>query len=567
MSKKSASNLLSDKNQRGAALVTVVMISIILLTASVAILTAVALNSRNTSDVLAETEAFYAAESGLQSTINKFRNDSSVTYRLAVADPDLSTWLPYNWPTTGGATRVVIGELPSAYSPNIGTAYSLLAYDPDNSGTALTFYTAGVFLSGSEISADGKTIYYPNKTASPRTEIAITDAALTTTNFTSNPIISTFTLTKVAGGVTIPSTVLIKFRIDYRMTAPRSGVRSIWGTISQATSTAPIRVTFQTQNYSLLGSLIELCPSSAGGPGCTDVMFDLGTTPSVLYAYITAVEPFRVKLVSTGYGPAGAVKKLEAIIRRSLFDGMGAGAATTMIGTSTTPPGGLPFLFEPGTSNGVAYSGGNCSAPTGCVPSFGVTDPAILAYMNAHPPGGDPNQMQPPPQMITESLPDWQQTPAAMDTVIDRLRATAQNSGRYFISPAGKLSDPGDFANGTGITFCEGSCTVAGNGGGILVVTGMLTNLGGFSFKGMIIVTGEEGWERNGGGNGQVIGNVIIAPYNKRSYVPENLSTTFLAPRYYITGGGNSDILYGDIAGTLDNTSAISDFVAGVAEK
>ena len=187
--------------------------------------------------------------------------------------------------------------------------------------------------------------------------------------------------------------------------------------------------------------------------------------------------------------------------------------------------------------------------------------------MNAHPPGGDPNQMQPPPQMITESLPDWQQTPAAMDTVIDRLRATAQNSGRYFISPAGKLSDPGDFANGTGITFCEGSCTVAGNGGGILVVTGMLTNLGGFSFKGMIIVTGEEGWERNGGGNGQVIGNVIIAPYNKRSYVPENLSTTFLAPRYYITGGGNSDILYGDIAGTLDNTSAISDFVAGVAEK
>ncbi len=567
MSKKSASNILSDKKQRGAALVTVVMISIILLTASVAILTAVALNSRNTSDVLAETKAFYAAESGLQSTINKFRNDSSVTYRLAVADPDLSTWLPYNWPTTGGATRVVIGEVPSAYSPNTGTAYSVLAYDPDNSGTALTFYTSGGFLSGSEISADGKTIYYPNKTASPRTEIAITDAALTTTNFTSNPIISTFTLTKVAGGVTIPSTVLIKFRIDYRMTAPRSGVRSIWGTISQATSTAPIRVTFQTQNYSLLGSLIELCPSNTGGPGCTDVMFDLSTTPSVLYAHITAVEPFRVKLVSTGYGPAGAVKKLEAIIRRSLFDGMGAGAATTMIGSSTTPPGGLPFMFAPGTSNGVAYSGGNCSAPTGCVPSFGVTDPAILAYMNAHPPGGDPNQMQPPPQVITESLPDWQQTPAAMDTVIDRLRATAQNSGRYYVSPGGKLTDPGNFANGTGITFCEGSCTVAGDGGGILVVTGMLTNLGGFSFKGMIIVTGEEGWERNGGGNGQIIGNVIIAPYNKRSYVPENLSTTFLAPRYYITGGGNSDIIYGDIAGTLDNTSAISDFVAGVAEK
>jgi hypothetical protein len=105
------------------------------------------------------------------------------------------------------------------------------------------------------------------------------------------------------------------------------------------------------------------------------------------------------------------------------------------------------------------------------------------------------------------------------------------------------------------------------DGGGILVVTGKLTNKGAFSFKGMIIVTGEEGWERNGSGQGQVIGNVIIAPYNKRTYVPENLSTTFLAPRYEITGGGGSDVIYSDISLTLDNTSAVSDFMLGIAEK
>ena len=50
----------------------------------------------------------------------------------------------------------------------------------------------------------------------------------------------------------------------------------------------------------------------------------------------------------------------------------------------------------------------------------------------------------------------------------------------------------------------------------------------------MIIVTGEDGWLRNGGGGGQIIGNVIIAPYNLRDYVPENLSTTFLSPKYEI---------------------------------
>jgi hypothetical protein len=108
---------------------------------------------------------------------------------------------------------------------------------------------------------------------------------------------------------------------------------------------------------------------------------------------------------------------------------------------------------------------------------------------------------------------------------------------------------------------------VGGSGGGILVVTGKLTNVGGFNFKGLIIVTGEEGWERNGGGEGQVIGNIVIAPYNRIPYVPENLSATFLPPRYQITGGGGSDVIYGDVTASFDNTSAVSDFVAGVAEK
>jgi len=564
--KKTGANI-SESQQSGAALVTVVLISIILLTASVAILTAVAANSRNTTDVLSETKAFYAAESGLQATINKFRNNAHITYSDAAADADLSEWLPYNWPTSGTATRAVIGQPPADYAPNTGEAYSIQVSDPDNMAASLTFSTVGIFLAGSEISANGKTIYYPSSTVSPRVEITFADAGSTTTNFSSNPALGSFTLTNIGGGVTIPNDVLLRFRIDYRVTSPRTGTRSIWGSIAQASAAAPVLASFQTQNYTLLGSTIELCSSAAGGPNCPDVVLSLSSTAATLYAFITPLQPYRLKVISTGYGPGGAVKKLEAVLRRNLFDGMAAGAATTMIGTSTTPPGGLPFMFAPGTSNGVAYSGGDCGSSTGCVPSFGVTDPAILAYMIAHPPGNDPYQMSPPPQMINTNIPEWQQSPAAMDVVIDQLRTTAQNSGRYFGVSGTRINDPGNFIDGTGITFCEGSCNVAGNGGGILVVTGMLTNLGGFCFKGMIIVTGEEGWERTGGGNGQIIGNVVIAPYNRRIYVPENLSPTFLAPRYYITGGGASDIIYGDVAATFDNTSAISDFVAGVAEK
>ncbi|MBP6002001.1 MAG: hypothetical protein KA746_01070 [Pyrinomonadaceae bacterium] len=552
--------------ERGAAMVTVILISVLLITASVAMLIALGANSRNTTDILAETKAYYAAESGLQSTINVLRNNGTVNYAAAATDPDLSTWLPYNWPTTGAANRVVVGQDPAAYTPNLGSAYFINVTDPDNMAASLTFYTTGVFLTGGTISANGRTIYYPSDTASPRTEITFTDAANTVHTFSGNPPLGSFSIVNIGTGVTIPTSVALKFRIDYRLTAPRSGVRSMWGSITQASSTSPKVVRFQTQDYNLLGSHIELCSAPTGGPGCSDVTFDLGSTPSTLYANITPLVPYRLKVLSTGYGPHGALKRLEAIVQKNLFDGLGAPAATTMIGPSTPPPGGLPFYFAPGTSNGVTYSGGDCSSSTGCVPSFGVTDPANLAYINAHPPSGNPAQMQPPPQLLGGDLPAWQQSPQALDALVDQLRNTAQNSGRYFGSGS-RISNPGSFDTGTGITFCEGSCQVSGDGGGILVVTGMLTNLGGFSFKGLIIVTGEEGWDRNGGGNGQVIGNVVIAPYNRMPYVPENLYPTFLSPRYGISGGGGSDVIYGDIASTIDNTSAVSDLVGGVAEK
>jgi hypothetical protein len=126
---------------------------------------------------------------------------------------------------------------------------------------------------------------------------------------------------------------------------------------------------------------------------------------------------------------------------------------------------------------------------------------------------------------------------------------------------------PGNYTTGAGITFCEGSCKISANGGGILVVTGKLTNNGGFSFKGIIIVTGQEGWDRTGGGNGSIEGNVIIAPYNQIPYIPQNHATAFLGPRYTISGGGVSDVTYQALGATLNNTSAISDFMLGVAEK
>jgi hypothetical protein len=76
-----------------------------------------------------------------------------------------------------------------------------------------------------------------------------------------------------------------------------------------------------------------------------------------------------------------------------------------------------------------------------------------------------------------------------------------------------------------------------------------------------MLITGKDGLYRKGGGNGNLQGNMIVAPY-----LPGNLDFGFLAPQYAIEGGGTSEIVYNsnNVGNGLD---ALSNFVKGVAEK
>lgn len=589
------SNNLRGNADSGAALVTVIFLTFILLIACVAMLSAVGAGTANSADVLAESKAYYASESGLQAAINVLRNTDTngdgipdgLDYKTALSesdtiDGDLSSYLSYCTSGACSPPRVVFANGANMYDPNVHPSYRLSIADPDNTASSLTFYTVSGFLviddENVDVSEDFRTVYFPSSTANPRTEVTITSVGSTGHTFAANPALATFSINKVGGGVPVPE---VNFRIDYVLTAPRAAVRSIRGNLVASAATDPVQVEFLSQEYLLLGSEIELCSTDTspgtGADRCPTVTFSLTTeNPSAtLYGDITSVEPFRLLIKSTGFGPNGAKKTLEGIVQKDLFNGLASGAATSLIGTSETPPGGLPFLFSPGDSSQVYYDGGDCSSGP-CVPSFGLTNPENLDYVTNNPPNDNPNQMQPPPALLGNEIPDWQQTPAALDALISSLRTAAQNSGRYFVNPTGEAANfqvgsastpPGSFATGEGITFCEGSCKMGADGGGILVVTGKLTNVGGFSFRGLIIVTGEEGWERNGGGNGQVIGNVVVAPYNRRSYIPANHSASFLAPRYYITGGGNSDVIYDDVSAGFDDITAISNIMLGVSEK
>jgi hypothetical protein len=583
--------------EKGAAVVTVLLIAFLLLTASIALLSGVAAGTKNSGDMLSETKAYYAAESGLQATINALRHrNPKVKYSEATADPTMETYLTYNYQAGTPDQRIVIGQAPETYNPNTGEAYKINVYDPDNYGAGLTFRTDTTLSGVPETRLTGYTGSGGGviTTTGTTSTVTITDSAapenktLITMAPPSDPQsitfgdfapdvgqLASFTISNAGAGANIPDGDFIDFQIKYSLTAPRSdATKMIYGKISKAAGA--LMVTVDGTGAELVGSTITFCSTQTDGCTYSAQPLDVVASPQrSIFARVTPVEPVRLVVRSTGYGPFGAKKELEAIIRKDIPNLSASNAANTMVGPSTCPaeyPTCLGFAFAPGTSAGVTYSGGNCSTGP-CVPSFGLTDPNNLTTVNNYRlPNGQPMAASPPPELLTGGLPAWQQSPAAMDAFIDDMRAMAQGSDRYYVSSNGTTpvvvpDNPGNFTSGTGITFCEGSCQVGGSGGGFLVVTGKLTNTGNFSFRGLIVVVGEEGWLRNGGGNGQVIGNVVIAPYNRMSYIPENHTTSFLPPRYQITGGGGSDIIYGDITSTFSNTSGVSDIMQGIAEK
>jgi hypothetical protein len=154
----------NKSSERGAALITVLMISVLLLTAGGALILSTSLAGTSTVDAAAEMQAYYGAEAGIQATLNVMRGNV-LPSPLFVANPPgtvapenridftkalkastsnlagepagsptrLSRWLTYNYPTSGTTDRVGIS---SSYNPFGGIAYSVVVSDPDNTPLA-----------------------------------------------------------------------------------------------------------------------------------------------------------------------------------------------------------------------------------------------------------------------------------------------------------------------------------------------------------------------------------------------------------------------------------------------
>jgi len=638
------------KNERGAALVMVLLISFLLMVAATALILEASTNAGNVTDATAEQQAYYAAESGIQSAVNVLRgnvapnplvnaspsplpNDNKIDYLKAIklltsnstlpttgqcasASPPadcaarLSRWMPY----TGDV--VTMGA-------NSGMSYKVQVSDPDNVGNLVRYGATGYIESQSN--GPSKTWTDPNDPSRVVTIRYVPPTGTTTADVSSGVSAVTdfgrFEVTTSSTGGTVtgppmPAVPRVRFVINVRTVQPYNTVKLIRGYIDPGTITlgspGNVRLFYDSQNYVVQSSLLSLTPPSGaacnpddgtGSPGCGVLReniflpdpegyyrsgFSVIPNPpatvvnpgvTLVTGTISAPEPIRLLIRSTGYGPNGAEKQLEAIIQKNYFNGLGAPSPLTLIGATCTNSGGTSgcvahptasqFLFSPGNSEPIIYSGKDALLKA-FLPPVGVTnDPNLvtvdtaIAGMNGSVYGSSSN--------IADELPYWLQTPANLNATLQLLKSTAQATGKYYAPgvtpPNNNGTNYGNYADGTGITYVDGDLVLGGEGGGILVVTGKLRFHGGFDWKGLVVVTGAAGFERSGGGEGILQGTMVVAPYNAQSLTcnPQSVNC-FLSPRYEMSGGGNSTLKYNS-SNVTNGLSALSNFVKGVAEK
>src|SRR5438270_6625901 len=119
--------------ERGAALITALLVSMLLLAAGGALLVTTGMTAGNAVDTTAEAQAYYAAESGLEATLSvvrgnvpptssglqaNFRNLICGTATLCTNSGDLSLWLP----RTDGVVKI-------SDTPQL--AFTVTVSDPD----------------------------------------------------------------------------------------------------------------------------------------------------------------------------------------------------------------------------------------------------------------------------------------------------------------------------------------------------------------------------------------------------------------------------------------------------
>ncbi len=125
------------QTERGAALISVLLVSMLLLSAGGVLLLTTSMSATAPVDATAEMHAYYAAEAGLQRALNVLRSkdlpagaipqgQTELTFRDVAKNKTLAGWIPADGPVIEGAQTTLVGT----------NAFSVAITDPDDSALA-----------------------------------------------------------------------------------------------------------------------------------------------------------------------------------------------------------------------------------------------------------------------------------------------------------------------------------------------------------------------------------------------------------------------------------------------
>lgn len=544
--------------ERGAALVTALMVSMLILALGSTLLLTTTMSATNAIDATAEMQAYYAAEAGLQASLTVIRGnvqpnplfnstvtsaDNKITFRQAVNVPDLSRWLVYN----GTHSRVPISD---NYLPLSGMAYHTRVSDPDNTGTVV-YSVSGSFPGNSNSSTytpayatnnDRVTIIYTAPATNPTT-VNSSQSNLSLGSFTLTPGNSAQFDANIISGTGIDFNLIIAQSAPYPASSASPKVAvipcKITGTISKLSANNTVKIVFQTLTHNINDATYTK----------NSATFNLAyaSATAISPVTVTAPEPTRLLVKVTGYGPRGAMKQMQMMVNKYSIDYI-ANAAITIRGADGS---GSPATINLGSSAQYIYSGfDNAGGPAS--PAISVTNAADYASLSqAAPVGGTQVIGSAPVQQVSiPSLSTLLQTAQGARDAANYYRerskgvytpgcavtpATIADCDRYF--PLG--TSPNSYGDEDNVltTFVDGDAALPPAGGaGLLIVTGTLDMRGSAEFKGLILVLGDGVVIRNGGGNGTSLGSIVVARFGSTG--------DFLAPTFDSNGGGTSDVKY-----------------------
>lgn len=450
--------------ERGAALLTTLMVAALLLTAGGALIVTTSITSTNAVDSTAEAQAYYAAEAGLQESLNVLRGNvvtpvftfSTAGYPLDGNRSDdhatvsrLSKWLSYS---SAYPDRVT---LTSNYSPLNGLAYSVQVSHPD----------------AEQVAAPG---------APPGPD-----------NFQKPPI-----------AVPEPTPTWHQWHCGHCM----------W-------------------DYSHHPYCKHKHCTNPNGTGRAEA------------------DDTRLLLQVTGYGPKGAVKLMQMMVKRTTFD-YSTPAEVLMVGPSdNSAPMTLAFTQD----KDHAYSGTDTypgpPKSTTKIPAFGFTASGDLSMANTYIAGlRNPKTVDDMKTLLVSGSDDWLQTAEDARVFLTELKSQALAMNRYFTTVTPPASDTYGNDSSPLFTFVDGNFTIPDGkkGGGLLVVTGTLELVGTASWDGLILVLGDDlsanaaKFKLTGNKNAYIHGALVIAPFHRAA----SSASSFLAPSFDNTLGGDTVFQY-----------------------